>query len=177
MASFYALIAHDSRGIERDNFYLQTQRPSLELSIGWGKVNPIGSIPEKIREDIEKHYPGAGQVNNAWNGQVSLPLFASLIPGDFVFVRGTSCVLDVVIISAMPYYSYGHGHDGPHEYCTKVKFVPISSTTPQKIATTTIPGDIREDFLYAEGGTHVVMKKLQELAGQKLLSTILNEYY
>ena len=120
MSRFFAFLSHHEPG-NRDKFYFKKQLADKYLSIGWGEVNPVGSIPKKIKSDIKKIYKIGG--TNASNGEKSLPLFVSLKPGDIIFIRGDAKILDVGIITDIPFYNYGNGHEsGGFDYCTKVAF-------------------------------------------------------
>jgi hypothetical protein len=171
MANYYALIAHHDQ-VNRDNFYLTKQLPRRTLSIGWGKVNPIGSLPRKIKDDIKHFYPDAEGTNNPWNGEESLPVFCSLNVGDLIFVRGSAKILDIAIITGPAYYRYGsgHGEDG-YDYCTMIPFTPLLDNAQSEILTRHIQ-DSNYTNILEERGRRLVMRKIQENDARDLMKSI-----
>jgi|GEM_PF-2548392 len=172
MANFYALISHHDQG-GRDDFYYNQQLPSKLLSIGWGEVNPIGSTPQKIKSDIKIAYPNADGTNNPWNGEESLPVFCSLMPGDLVFVRGNAKILDIAIITGKAFYAYGQGHfDNGFDYCTMIPFTPLLDNVQAGILTRQIP-DANYSNVLEERGRRLVMRKINEPDALAVLKSIL----
>lgn len=171
MANFFALVSHHDQN-NRDNFYLSQQLVSRTLSIGWGEVNPIGSTPAKIKQDIIHHYPDVEGTNNPWNGEESLPVFCSLRPGDLVFIRGAAKILDIGIITGPAYYAYGSGHyDNGYNYCTMVPFTPLLDNAQAGILTRNIPDDNYTNIL-EERGRRLVMRQIQEADARVLMKSI-----
>jgi hypothetical protein len=146
MTRYFTLISHDDPE-RRETFYEDSQRGPLTLSIGWGKVNPIGSTEEWIRENIEKYYPDKPPLN-VTNGANSLDLFSGLAKGDIVFVRGNASVIDVCIITSAPFYKYTGEWD---DYYTKVSFVPLFGSRRFVLPVSSIPEPYREAIIYTEG--------------------------
>jgi len=171
MANFFALIAHHDQS-NRDNFYLSRQLVNRTLSIGWGEVNPIGSSPSKIKQDIKHFYPNAEGTNNPWNGEESLPVFCSLGAGDLVFVRGSAKILDIAIVTGPVHYSYGSGHDdNGFDYCTMVPFTPLLDNAQAGIFTRNIPDENYTNIL-EERGRRLVMRRIQEDDARVLIKSI-----
>ena len=88
MTRYFTLISHHLPN-RRNQFYRQVQLRDLELSIGWGEVNPIGSTRGRIRKNLEASYLEAATLNIT-NGTYSLEAFASLGPGDIARPRWCS---------------------------------------------------------------------------------------
>ena len=173
MANFYTLVSHHNQDEgKRDDFYKTTQLQKKELSIGWGEVNPFGKKYDKIKSDIELHYPYFKGTTNPDNGGKSLRLFSDLLPGDIVFVRGNKKIIDVALITGKPFYDYNKGHDG-NDYCTLVSFVPLFEDARLAIPTIDLPNDIYGKILY-EGGVKLVMRKIEENVALQLLKMIFN---
>lgn len=171
MANFYVLITHHDQQY-RDLFYFERQLAQKCLSIGWGEVNPIGSTPTKIKNDIKNAYPNADGTNNPWNGEESLPVFCSLGPGDLVFVRGNAQILDIAIITGPVYYDYGKGQfDNGYDYCTMVPFVPLLNNVQAGLLTRQIP-DANYSNILEERGRRLVMRKIKEIDALALMKSI-----
>lgn len=168
MISYFTLISHHNPK-KRNSFYERVQRPSLMLSIGWGEVNPIGSTGSRIRRNIEENYEVA--TLNITNGVHSLELFSSVKPGDLIFLRGNSAIIDVVIVTGNPFYHYGEGHNGPSDYCTKVSFVPLFADRRFELPVSSLPERHRKDFVFNDGRSRT-MKKINEALATLLLKKI-----
>lgn len=168
MPRYFTLISHHNPK-RRNAFYEQVQRQNLTLSIGWGEVNPIGSSRSRIRRNIEQNYRPAGL--NVTNGLHSLTLFSELGPGDIVFVRGNSAIIDIAIITGHPFYQYGLGQSGLYDYCTKVNFTPLFGTQSFPITISQIPDRYRRTFVF-ENGRSRTMKELSEPMALVLLRRI-----
>ncbi len=174
MANFYVLVSHHSQDNgERDGFYFEKQLPDKHLSIGWGEINPFGKKSDKIKNDIILHYPRYKGTNNPDNGGKSLVLFCSLKQDDIVFIRGEAKILDTGIITGLPIYEHGNGHDNDFDYCTKVPFIPLFENKPLKKATIDIPKDIYNKILH-DGGVKLVMRKINENIAHQLFKSILD---
>lgn len=166
MTRYFTLISHDNPQ-RRELFYEEFQRGQLTLSIGWGKVNPIGSTEEWIRENIKKHYPDKSTLN-VTNGANSLDLFAGLANGDIVFVRANASVIDVCIITGAPFYKYTGEWD---DYYTKVSFVPLFGSKRFVLPMSSVPEPYRDDIIYDEGRSRA-MKQIDERVAVELLRHI-----
>lgn len=92
MANYYTLVSTHIEE-QRKSFYVDTQRPNLKLSIGWGAVNPICKSQAEIKIGIEEFYPECKSTINPDNGAKSLTSFIHLKPGDIIFVRGKQKLL------------------------------------------------------------------------------------
>jgi hypothetical protein len=140
------------------------------LSIGWGEVNPIGSTRNRIKRNIEEQYDDVAALNIT-NGVHSLELFSTLIPGDIVFMRGASAIIDVAIIVGNPFYQFGAGHSGPNDYCTKVSFTPLFGSQRFMLAVDEIPERYRREFVFNDGRSRT-MKQITETLAIILLQRI-----
>lgn len=171
MSNFYVLVSHyESNG--RDQFYLAVQLPKKELSIGWGKLNPIDIDYDQVHKSILEHYPQFKGTTNPDNGAKSLPLFCDMVPGDIVFVRGDAKIIDVVVITGLPFYDGENGHNNG-DYCLKVPFTPLFNDKHSIIRTIDLDS-IYNAAIYKGGFTLVVRKISSEIAKQ-LLIKILNK--
>lgn len=168
MSRYFTLISHHNPK-RRNTFYEQTQRQSLTLSIGWGEVNPIGSTKARIKRNIEQQYNVAGL--NITNGVYSLEVFSALTPGDIIFIRGNSAIIDVAIVTGNPFYQYGSGHNGANDYCTKVSFTPLFGSQRFALAINEIPERYRKEFVFNDGRSRT-MKQLNEALAITLLKRI-----
>lgn len=168
MISYFTLISHHNPK-KRNSFYEKVQRQSLTLSIGWGEVNPIGSTSSRIRKNIEENYDVA--TLNITNGVHSLELFSHLKPGDVIFIRGNSAIIDVAIVTGSPFFHYGNGHSGANDYCTKVHFVPLFSDRRFELPVSSLPERHRKDFVFNDGRSRT-MKKINEALATLLLKEI-----
>lgn len=168
MTRYFTLISHHNPK-KRKSFYDKIQRPNLQLSIGWGEVNPIGSTGSRIRRNIEENYKVA--TLNITNGVHSLELFSSLKPGDVIFLRGNSVIIDVAIVTGEPFYQYGQGDSGSNDYCTKVPFVPLFADERFELPVSSLPERHRKDFVFNDGRSRT-MKKINETLATLLLKQI-----
>jgi hypothetical protein len=139
------------------------------LSIDWGEVNPIGSTAPRIRRNIEENYDVA--TLNITNGVHSLELFSMLKPGDIIFLRGNSAIIDVAIVTGNPFYQYGNGHSGPDDYCTKVYFVPLFSDRRFELPVSDLPERHRKDFVFNDGRSRT-MKKINDALALLIIKKI-----
>jgi hypothetical protein len=168
MINYFTLITHHDPK-KRKSFYERVQRPSLMLSIGWGEVNPIGSSASRIRKNIEENYDRA--TLNVTNGVNSLELFSLLKPGDIVFLRVNSAIIDVAVVTCSPKYLYGSGHSTPNDYCTKVSFVPLFSNQRFQLTVSSLPEKHRKEFIFNEGRSRT-MKQIDESLARILFKSI-----
>lgn len=168
MISYFTLISHHNPK-KRNSFYEDVQRKSLMLSIGWGEVNPIGSSAPRIRRNIEENYDVA--TLNITNGVQSLQLFSSLKPGDVIFLRGSSAIIDVAIVTGRPFYQYDQGHSGSDDYCTKVSFVPLFGDARFELPVSSLPKRHRKAFVFTDGRSRT-MKKINEALAIFLIKQI-----
>lgn len=169
MINYFTLIAHHNPK-KRNSFYEKVQRPNLMLSIGWGEVNPIGSSSARIRRNIAENYDVA--TLNITNGVYSLELFSSLKPGDLIFLRGNSSIIDVAIVTGNPFYDYGQGHSGSDDYCTKVSFVSLFGDERFELPISSLPEKHRKDFVFNDGRSRT-MKRINEALATLLLKKII----
>jgi len=170
MSHFYVLVSHYEKN-ERDGFYLDVQLPKNELSIGWGEINPIGLNYDQVHESILINYPQFRGTTNPDNGAKSLPMFCDFVPGDIVFVRGDAKIIDVVVITGLPFYDANNGH-GDGDYLLKAPFIPLFSGKHSIIRTIDL-NNIYDAVLY-EGGYTLVVREISSDVAKKLLLKILN---
>ncbi|MEI6815354.1 MAG: hypothetical protein WCL14_01995 [Bacteroidota bacterium] len=168
MANYYSYMSsHKENG--REKFYKCTLLIKKQLSIGWSKINPINKTVAEIENGIEIFYKDSEAVKNIENAKKSLPLFAGLIPGDLVFIRGDAEILDVVIITGIPFFA--EQGDLGDDYCFKVPFTPLFNQQPA-FKTNKIKGkEFRKEVLSKEG-VNLVMHKIEENFARKLLIKI-----
>ena len=168
MANYYALVSTHKEN-DRDSFYVDKQLKELELSIGWGEINPINKSQAEIKKIIEDFYPEKEGTVNPDNGAKSLTLFTNLKPGDIIFVRGIAKIIDVVIITGIAFFDkIGHY---PKNYYLKISFIPLFSDKQTIIKTADIPKSIYDEVLY-EGGRSIVIRELSENTSRELLKAM-----
>ena len=167
MSRYFALISTDVSG-DRERHYLDVLRRDEALSIGWSRVNPLHKSTEELAAAIDQHYADENSWNKG-NALQSLGLFASLRPGDFVFVRGDSNIVDACVVTDRPYYD-DRGHYHP-DYRLKVRFTPLFDL-PVAVAVATLPEPLRTHFVF-DGGRNKAMKGLSSDQGKDLLRVLL----
>lgn len=172
MSNYYALVS-THKAEDRDSFYENTQLKTLNLSIGWGEINPINKSQAEIKKIIEEFYPDFKGTVNPDNGAKSLTLFNNLKPGDIIFVRGSAKIIDVIIITGNAYFDKtGHYKN---DYFLKIPFTPLFSDKQTKIRTEDIPSSIYNEVLY-EGGRSIVIRELTSEIARQLLKAMSNNF-
>lgn len=163
MANFYALFSNEK--IDDFGFYLTKQYPKKNLSIGWGKVNPINKTAYEVEQLVAQNYSQTH--GNGKNGAVkSLILFAELKLGDVVFVRGAGKISDIVIINNHPFFdSIGHSED---DYFLKCSFTPLSQNYLEIKLSDLDDVDVKNALINDEG-KYVAMKSVNEKIALSIL--------
>ena len=167
MPRYFSFISHDEAD-ERDFHYTNVQLPSKNLSIGWGKINPINKSKEEIKHLIETFYPDFRGTVNPDNGAKSLTMFTSLNIGDIVFVRGKAIILDTVIVTGNAFFKT----DPDDGYFLKIPIEPVFENIRMDINTVNIPEEIYNEIIF-DGGRTLVMRGIRESSANKLLFNIL----